>query len=391
MNTFLRIAVPAFALLPGLPATAHARGDLTVQVQEADRKLLSVGDPAPAVAVGDWVVGKGFGRFEKGKAYVVEFGATWCPPCRASIPHLSELQRKHEGKVAIASVHVWESRGGQEPRAEILAKVADSYKPLDPPVAHAVALDDQNQSMATSWLAAAGLNSIPQAFIVVADDTGPRIAWIGHPLTPQFDEMVQRAADGRIDLKEEMRRAAEEAARRERYERTMGLVQRVTGTGGAGDAPAALAALDEALKDESDPMYRSSYLRAKFNLLAQGDEPAAYAMARGLLEGELKNSEADLAMFCDLVANNAALKTPDGALAVALGERANALSGGKNARTLHSLAGAYAVNGQFQKAIDTEQAAVEAYKAQLGEARAAVMVSMLKARIDEWKKNLPNP
>lgn len=38
------------------------------------------------------------------QAVLLNFFATWCPPCIAEIPHLNNLQKKHEGKLKIVSV-----------------------------------------------------------------------------------------------------------------------------------------------------------------------------------------------------------------------------------------------------------------------------------------------
>ena len=34
----------------------------------------------------------------RGKVVVLDFWATWCPPCRAMIPHTRKLVEKHQGK-----------------------------------------------------------------------------------------------------------------------------------------------------------------------------------------------------------------------------------------------------------------------------------------------------
>ncbi len=39
-----------------------------------------------------------------GKILVLDFWATWCPPCRASVPELKELVRKYPDRVALLSV-----------------------------------------------------------------------------------------------------------------------------------------------------------------------------------------------------------------------------------------------------------------------------------------------
>src|SRR5262249_53250212 len=71
-------------------------------------KDLALGDPAPKIEVKEFVKGDPVEKFDKGKLYVVEFWATWCGPCRTSIPHLTELQKKHKD-VTFIGVSVYEN------------------------------------------------------------------------------------------------------------------------------------------------------------------------------------------------------------------------------------------------------------------------------------------
>jgi thiol-disulfide isomerase/thioredoxin len=50
----------------------------------------------------------------KGKIIVLDFFATWCPPCKAEMPHLVNLQKKYEGKVQFISILMEKDRDNKE-------------------------------------------------------------------------------------------------------------------------------------------------------------------------------------------------------------------------------------------------------------------------------------
>src|SRR5215813_3515388 len=69
---------------------------------------LKPGDPAPALHLSKWLKGEEVKEFEKGKVYVIECWATWCGPCIAAMPHVTELQRKYADQgVVVIGVNVW--------------------------------------------------------------------------------------------------------------------------------------------------------------------------------------------------------------------------------------------------------------------------------------------
>ena len=58
----------------------------------------------PKLRLDQWVLGSPADEGLDGKVHVVEFWATWCGPCRSSMPHISELQQRHGDDVTFIGV-----------------------------------------------------------------------------------------------------------------------------------------------------------------------------------------------------------------------------------------------------------------------------------------------
>src|SRR5690349_8109195 len=71
------------------------------------------GKPMPALNVTGWMNGEVKPADMKGKVVLVDFYATWCGPCMASIPHNNELLEKYKDK-GLVIVGVCTSSRGQE-------------------------------------------------------------------------------------------------------------------------------------------------------------------------------------------------------------------------------------------------------------------------------------
>jgi thiol-disulfide isomerase/thioredoxin len=155
---------------------------------------LQIGDDAPQLQAGKWIQGAPVKEFERGKVYLMEFWATWCGPCRVTIPHLNQLHTKFKDKgLVVIGQDCWE-------RDE--SKVAPFVESMGDKMTYRVALDTKTDEkdrgrMAETWMAAAGRTGIPSAFLV---DKQGKIAWIGHPMTLKED-VIEKVLAGNWDLK----------------------------------------------------------------------------------------------------------------------------------------------------------------------------------------------
>ena len=151
---------------------------------------LNVGDPAPTKLPSAFIKGSKVTALDPKKAYLVEFWATWCGPCKESIPHLTELQANlKDAGLTVIGVHV--SSG---------VETADAFvKQMGKKMEYTVAKDTTG-AIGKAWLAAAGQNGIPCSFLVV----NGKVAFIGHPagLTEaKVKELIAAGASAPADPK----------------------------------------------------------------------------------------------------------------------------------------------------------------------------------------------
>lgn len=148
------------------------------------------GAKAPKIEVSSWA--KYSPVPKSGKLLVVEFWATWCGPCRQSIPHLTELAKKYKDKADFVGVSVFERA---DSFAQITDKVAKFVAEMGDKMDYRVAIDTEDGKMAKNWLEASEQDGIPVAFIV---DSKGIVEWIGHPMG--LDEPLQQAIEGKLDV-----------------------------------------------------------------------------------------------------------------------------------------------------------------------------------------------
>jgi thiol-disulfide isomerase/thioredoxin len=349
-------------LLAGFAAVALAT------TASAEEVKLKVGDPAPKLQVAKWVQGEPVKDFESGKAYIVEFWATWCGPCRVSIPHLNELHEKFKDKdLVVIGQDCWE-------RDESLVK--PFVEKMGDKMTYRVALDDKAKSekgaMADTWMEAAGQNGIPSAFIVNKEG---KIAWIGHPMSLK-EQLLEDVLAGRFDIE----KAAKEFAEAEKNKAVIMAASRKLNTAlnkkSWDDADAAVEELDKVLPQEQRP----SLGMARIQILAGKKDYAGVSK----LAASLSEDNADNAMLQNQIAWTIAtapfLEKRDLKVAEKAAERGVAASKGKDANLLDTLARVQFMNGKKKEAVATQEKAVELVD---GKARESFEKSLASYKADK--------
>jgi len=146
-----------------------------------------LGSPAPALSIAQWIKGQPV-DLKAGRGtniYVVEFWATWCPPCRTTIPNLTVLQRKFKDRgVTVIGIS-----------DEDAATVKPFVDSMGTNMNYTVALDD-GQKTSAAYMGAFGISTIPHAFIV---DQAGKIVWQGNPMAG-LEQTLEQILAGKYDM-----------------------------------------------------------------------------------------------------------------------------------------------------------------------------------------------
>ena len=316
----------------------------------ASAQKLSPGDPAPRLRVSTWIRGEQVSSFESGRVYVVEFWATWCIPCRRSIPYLSEVQKRFADRgVRVIGVSIWEDRP---------AEVAPFVELQGEAMTYSVATDyvltgaKPNQGdMVRGWMNAAGESSIPTAFIV---DGNGKIAWVGETLAlgspleqivaGTWDITAARVAHQERVLVNQLARTCDELIKSKRWTE-------------------ALSKIDELLRLAPEREVRAAHWRFRC-LLALGHDEEAYAYAREVVDGILADDALGLNTIAWWIVDPNAPRQHERDLDFALrvATRAVELTDGKEGAILDTLALVHFERGDIRRAVEIQERAYELTK-----------------------------
>ena len=146
--TLLALTLLAVTAIAGPDLTAFQEGDAALRER---LKPIDAANP-PALQVSNWLNAEPATLASlKGKIVVLDFWATWCGPCIASIPHTNELAEKYKDKVVF--IGVCHPRAGE--------KMADTVK--EKGIKYPVCLDGDGATAK-----AYAVNGFPDYYIIDA-------------------------------------------------------------------------------------------------------------------------------------------------------------------------------------------------------------------------------
>ena len=236
--------------------------------QSQQEPTLNIGAPAPPLRVGEWLKGVPIQQMEKGHIYVVEFWATWCGPCIAAMPHLSQLAAKYKDKVTIIGVNIYEKESTS------INKIKAFVDSMGSRMDYHVATDDSSH-MVEEWIVAFGEKDkgIPRTFVV---NTDGQMAWIGHP--KDLDSVLQKIVNKDWDIKDSEKKRNEEKYFQKLQMETIDFLNQLKD-----DPNSTLSAVDSLIKKEPRLKHSPFIPFYIFSALLKTDQKQAFEYAKSIL------------------------------------------------------------------------------------------------------------
>lgn len=299
---------------------------------------LKIGDKAPKISVTKWMKGEPVSELKTGQPYIIEFWATWCGPCIAFMPHLSELQQEYKGKgLTIISLTSRDPNNSEEAVTEF---VKNRGNIMEYTVGYS-----EDRATNQAYMTASGQRGIPCAFVINKEGN---IAFIGHPM--MLDRVLPKVMDGSWNGAEDAKKATEAM---EEFFKVMG--------GAGADPEAGLKAFAE--QEAKNPDLTKQFPEQKMMLLLRNKKlDEAEVLFTSIFEKAKKhNDSGKLSSICRLWSDptmNPEKKKLE--LAIEAGLAASKLAGPKDIGSLIAVASAYHASGNIEKSTEYADKAVEA-------------------------------